>query len=880
LRACGVGIVALLAFAAAYVHQPIARCPTAESRLDLLHALVCGTVKIDRYEGNTPDKASYGGHSYSDKAPGTFVLAVPAFAASVAALKVCRVGLDSPAGWLFSSWGACLGSVVIVAALGGGALFGCLSRRVAPAPALVTTLAIFLGAAPLPYATMMFSHSLVVGLIAIAMWAILRSGSEGDGSPAQGRMATEDAGANPATASFQPPAPSAFPTDQAHNPHGGTLWGWVRAKRWELWAGFASGWALASEYTAGIVVAGLFLWTLSRGRRRMVPFLAAAVPPLLLIPLYSWLCFGHPFTLPYSLNQSFSPMREGLYGIKWPDGETACELLFGPTRGLLFWTPFLAVAGVGWRRLFQKDRGLFWLTHLVPLLQLVVISGRTCDWQAGPSLGPRYLAPILPLLAFPCALGAQRFPLVSAGLACYSIGITTLATLTNACPSGDIHNPLAQVHIPLLAAGSFAPNLGTVLGLQPYASVAVFYVLLAGGIWRIWRWLPEAVAPGGRATASPHAGGEVQSTWVWVYAILAGSLLLRLALVDFQSHYYRTFLSVWCDYIVIHGQWASLVGRTGNYPPLYLYLLVLSTLLPLSLPYAVKVSPILGDYAAAWFVWRLLRRRLPPGHSSLSGLAAFLFLPTLVISGTLWAQWDSMFAAAMLASLDCIIERRQLGALLAFGLAASFKPQAVFLTPLLAVLFLNGRLAWKWAWVPAGVYALAGLPVIVAGRSPMHALMAWAPFPSPAAPTPGAANLFQWLPANDLWWVGLLLALAAAVAFVRSGLKAHAPADSDAWLVCGALLSVLLAPFLLPAMPDRCFFIAEVFSLVYVLHRPPKWWVPCLIQLASALTYVPQLFGKSPVAPGLLAAAMGLVILAVLADFMKLSQACSSSEKP
>ena len=36
--------------------------------------------------------------------------------------------------------------------------------------ALVTTLAVFLGAAALPYATMMFSHSLVVGLMAIAIW--------------------------------------------------------------------------------------------------------------------------------------------------------------------------------------------------------------------------------------------------------------------------------------------------------------------------------------------------------------------------------------------------------------------------------------------------------------------------------------------------------------------------------------------------------------------------------------------------------------------------------------------------------------------------------------------------------------------------------------
>lgn len=38
--------------------------------------------------------------------------------------------------------------------------------------ALITTLAVFLGAAPFPYATMLFSHGMVVGLLAIALWAI------------------------------------------------------------------------------------------------------------------------------------------------------------------------------------------------------------------------------------------------------------------------------------------------------------------------------------------------------------------------------------------------------------------------------------------------------------------------------------------------------------------------------------------------------------------------------------------------------------------------------------------------------------------------------------------------------------------------------------
>jgi hypothetical protein len=214
------------------------------------------------------------------------------------------------------------------------------------------------------------------------------------------------------------------------------------------------------------------------------------LPPLLLIPAYNWVCFGNPFTLAYSYQASFAEMREGLYAIKWPDPETAFNLLFSPTRGLFFWTPFLLMAGIGYKQLFRKSPRLFWLTYAVPLLQTVVISGRTWDWQAGPTLGPRLLAPMLPLLALPCAFGVQKCPKLGIGLAAYSIAITTLATLTDACPSGSIYNPLLQLHIPLFLKGEFSPNLGMALGLPPYASVALFYVILIGGIWWLWRSLP------------------------------------------------------------------------------------------------------------------------------------------------------------------------------------------------------------------------------------------------------------------------------------------------------------------------------------------------------------------------------------------------------
>jgi hypothetical protein len=221
--------------------------------------------------------------------------------------------------------------------------------------------------------------------------------------------------------------------------------------------------------------------------------IAGGMPALLLIPAYSLATIGSAFELPYSYQASFPEMKQGLYAIRLPNAENLARLLVGPTRGLLFWTPFLVMAGVGWFWMAKERPRWLWLTYAVPVLHAVVISGRTWDWQAGPTLSARYMAPILPLLALPCALGTRRYPSAGVVLAAVSIGVTTLATLTNACPRYHIVSPLTELHIPKLVHGEFTYTLGTeVFGLNPWVSVGVYYAMLIGGIAWLWRLAGQA----------------------------------------------------------------------------------------------------------------------------------------------------------------------------------------------------------------------------------------------------------------------------------------------------------------------------------------------------------------------------------------------------
>ena len=74
-----------------------------------------GTLAVDRWRANTPDLAFANGHYYSDKAPGTIVLALPGFLAGRVFLSASGEELESKRGWLITSWTACAGIALITA---------------------------------------------------------------------------------------------------------------------------------------------------------------------------------------------------------------------------------------------------------------------------------------------------------------------------------------------------------------------------------------------------------------------------------------------------------------------------------------------------------------------------------------------------------------------------------------------------------------------------------------------------------------------------------------------------------------------------------------------------------------------------------------------
>lgn len=413
------------------------------ARLAELHALVMQrTMAIDAYHEVTGDKALLDGHYYSEKAPAVVLFALPAFSATVFVQQRRGIDPDARESWRASNWIATAGSVGVIAAAGGVAFFAALRRRMTALPALAATGAVFLGSITFPYATALFAHAATIGLLSIALWALFR----------------------------EAPAHDAI-------------------------AGLAAGFAVACEYPAVIPAAVMGVYLAHARIERAWRYGAALVPAALLILLNNCLISGSPFSPGYGSNPAFPEISaSNAFGFALPDSDALRQLVWGEYRGLLFWSPSLAMAIPGVAVLFREDHRSAWM--VVSALALVLLqAGSFYGWFGGNAVGPRYLAPAIPFIGLATAYGIKRFPIPGVLIGLASAAFMGIVTAVAIDPPQDVQTPLQSFYLVRLRDDRFAANLGTLLGLSHEASLialAAFVLASMAGTWLLMRE-PKAV---------------------------------------------------------------------------------------------------------------------------------------------------------------------------------------------------------------------------------------------------------------------------------------------------------------------------------------------------------------------------------------------------
>jgi hypothetical protein len=417
------------------------------SRYDLVRALVADrSTRIDPYAANTGDKATYRGHTYSDKAPGAAFLAVPAYVALRGVTILRGEGEPTPAQALPLLTLAGAGLPTIVAAL---LLLHVLHPLVGGGWALAVSVGYGLGTLAWPFATLYFGHAAAACFL-FATFVILRDVR-------------------------------------------------LRGRPWlAVLAGFLAGWSVLVEFPAALGVAVLLAYAYWRGRRPLLLMLIGAIPPALLLCWYNWASFGSPFALGYAHlddGQFAAGMGQGLLGVTLPKA-TALVTVLLDARGLLRLSPWLIFAPFG-----------LWAARRPALRAEVVVCGAIClafvAYNVGYYLplggwtpGPRFLVPALPFLAFLVALAPPRLrPLIALEIG-VGIALCGLATITMPNANEALRDPLRELWWPRLLAGDLALSTAQLrwglAGLVPLAILVLAGALALVALYTAGRPRPAA----------------------------------------------------------------------------------------------------------------------------------------------------------------------------------------------------------------------------------------------------------------------------------------------------------------------------------------------------------------------------------------------------
>lgn len=322
-------------------------------------------------------------------------------------------------------------------------------------------------------------------------------------------------------------------------------------------------------------------------------------------------------------------------------------------------------------------------------------------------------------------------------------------------------------------------------------------------------------------------------------ALCAAGMLSRLSFIERSAGDYEFYLADWLQKLS-EGSFADGMRQNiGEYNVLYQYILFLITRMPVPALYAVKAVSFLGDAALCGAVAALCGRE---SRYSLAAFGAALLLPTVVLNGGMFAQCDSLYAACALWGLALCLDGRPARGAACFALALAFKLQAVFLLPIVAVLWADGKLRLSDALVFLLTLAVTALPAVLGGKNPAQIVAVYT----------AQTGLYTGLNYNAPGFFGLMETAGLDVYSYGNFAMATAVGVCALLLAWGvrrvgnlsrvdyarlALLLPLLIVFCLPRMHERYFYLADVLGVALAAQDRRMIPAAALIALSSLSAY-------------------------------------------
>lgn len=442
--------------------------------------------------GSTADVSPSHGHQYSNKAPGSSMLAAPAYLAVRAV-----AGEPSLAATL---WISRFIAGVVPMLLFLSLLWGFL-ERFAPDPAVrrLVLVAYGLGSMAMTFSILFFSHQLAACCIASA-WILALDVADRK----RGLLAMTAAGALAGAA---------------------------------VLADYQA--VFAAVPVAVHVIWKLRAWPKKELARAVAIAVAGAAVPIGLLLAYHAACFGSPWRTGYDASETFAHYhQQGFLGITKLRKVAFWGSLFRPDNGLFFLSPWLLLVFPGSYVLAKQRemRAYVWVGLSIVVIYVLFVSSINF-WRGGWGVGPRYITAMLPFMLPPIAalftkLDKELVRGALAGTIVVGVVIYAMSAATFPYWPESMQHPLYDVTFHLLADNLAAPNVGNVVGVTSAWSL-VPYVLVVGGvlgyaIQRACGWRGLAMAAGIGCVilalygALPRGDAESQRAYKFVHSSVTG----------------------------------------------------------------------------------------------------------------------------------------------------------------------------------------------------------------------------------------------------------------------------------------------------------------------------------------------------------------------
>lgn len=325
--------------------------------------------------------------------------------------------------------------------------------------------------------------------------------------------------------------------------------------------------------------------------------------------------------------------------------------------------------------------------------------------------------------------------------------------------------------------------------------------------------------------------------FLFMLAVTLISVLIRYSFRDMVTSDASGCLLPWYDIIKENGGIFALRSQVGDYNMLYQFLIAVFTYLPIKPLYAYKLLSCIFDYFLAavmgMFVFSFSRK-----EKALKGAMAYIIVlisPMVFLNSSYWAQCDAIYTFFCIASLFFFCREKYKAAFILYGVAFTFKLQAVFLLPffLFAYFFRKKFTILYFAFIPAVMIALS-MPGIFMGRSIMEVFTIYfnqtGSYQSINVNYPTFWNLFQRYNFTSFYLTmkqpAIAITVVALACFMVIWIVKNVTMSTRHIIYMAFLLTYTCVLFL-PSMHERYGYLYEILAVAVAFLQVKT--LPCLI---------------------------------------------------